>query len=237
MGLQRKPGEVVQEGQQFDIRGSIDAFKHSLNMYMFWKPGMEIYVSHVRRKQLPAFVFPDGYRRPRQRILNQHPVEKSSCEEGMDRTSPVDRHLKRKKDVDEVDLDQNISHKRQSVSPQKRDSVSPGCPSPELCASSIDQKILSSRLETGSASCSSVVTTQSSEVNSSRDVGWNSVGGCMRGNMTADGITNQVSSLSDSCESDSQPLKNDCAFHTDALQKGLQVELKVFILVSLNSIS
>jgi len=53
MGLQRKQGVKVQEGQQFDIRGTVDEFKQEINMYMFWKPGMDIYVSHVRRKQIP----------------------------------------------------------------------------------------------------------------------------------------------------------------------------------------
>lgn len=65
MGLQRKQGVRIQEGQQFDIRGTVDEFRHSVNMYMFWKPGMEIYVSHVRRKQIPSYVFPEGYKRPR----------------------------------------------------------------------------------------------------------------------------------------------------------------------------
>nr|KYP70143.1 Poly(A) polymerase [Cajanus cajan] len=65
MGLQRKEGVRGQEGQQFDIRGTVDEFRQDINMYMYWKPGMQIFVSHVRRKQLPAFVFPDGYKRTR----------------------------------------------------------------------------------------------------------------------------------------------------------------------------
>ncbi|TYI22492.1 hypothetical protein ES332_A06G107600v1 [Gossypium tomentosum] len=49
MGLQRKVGVTGQEGQQFDIRGTVD------------------------EKQLPGFVFPDGYRRPQSsRHPNQH---------------------------------------------------------------------------------------------------------------------------------------------------------------------
>ncbi|PWA81550.1 poly(A) polymerase [Artemisia annua] len=63
MGLQRKQGEVMQEGQQFDIRGTVDEFRHLVNMYMFWKPGMEICVSHVRRKHIPVYAFPDGHKR------------------------------------------------------------------------------------------------------------------------------------------------------------------------------
>lgn len=64
IGLQRKPGDKIQGHEQFDIRGSVDEFKLLVNMYMFWKPEMEIYVSHVHKRLLPAYVFPDGYRRP-----------------------------------------------------------------------------------------------------------------------------------------------------------------------------
>ncbi|KAJ0603475.1 putative polynucleotide adenylyltransferase [Helianthus annuus] len=101
MGLQRKQGELVQENQQFDIRGTVDEFRHSVNMYMFWKPGMEIYVSHVRRKQIPLYVFPDGYKRPRlPRAASHQPVcglgsaEKTSVKrkgEGVERDSPQRR--------------------------------------------------------------------------------------------------------------------------------------------------
>ena len=65
MGLQRKQGVKSQESQQFDIRGTVEEFRHEVNLFMFWKPGMEIYVSHVRRKQIPSFVFPNGYQRAR----------------------------------------------------------------------------------------------------------------------------------------------------------------------------
>ncbi|KAL9251427.1 Nuclear poly(A) polymerase 4-like protein [Drosera capensis] len=40
--LKRKQGAQVQEGQQFDIRGTIDEFRQDVNMYMYWKPGMDI---------------------------------------------------------------------------------------------------------------------------------------------------------------------------------------------------
>ncbi|GLJ30501.1 hypothetical protein SUGI_0603650 [Cryptomeria japonica] len=72
MGLQRKQGVPIQEGQQFDIRLTVDEFKQSVGMYIFWKPGMDIYVSHVRRKQIPSYVFPGGVRRSRcGRVPNQ----------------------------------------------------------------------------------------------------------------------------------------------------------------------
>ncbi|GLT48180.1 hypothetical protein SLA2020_218210 [Shorea laevis] len=65
MGLQRKEGMNGQQGQQFDTRGTVEEFRQEIHGYVFWKPRMEIFVSHFRGKQLPAFVFPDGYKRPR----------------------------------------------------------------------------------------------------------------------------------------------------------------------------
>eukprot|EP01018_Ginkgo_biloba_P010931 Gb_12958 [translate_table: standard] len=62
MGLQRKQGVPVQEGEQFDIRATVDEFRHSVSMYTLWKPGMEINVSHIRRRSIPLFVFPGGVR-------------------------------------------------------------------------------------------------------------------------------------------------------------------------------
>ncbi|KAL3528683.1 hypothetical protein ACH5RR_008005 [Cinchona calisaya] len=77
----RKPGEVIQEGQQFDIGGTVDEFRHQIKMYSLWKPGMEIYVYHVRGKQIPSYVFPKGYKRSRPpRLTNQQLSNKSSQE-------------------------------------------------------------------------------------------------------------------------------------------------------------
>ncbi|KAL4583811.1 hypothetical protein LXL04_008395 [Taraxacum kok-saghyz] len=101
MGLQRKQGEVVLEGQQFDIRGTVDEFRHSVNMYVFWRPGMEIYVSHVRRKQIPIYVFP-----ARSVSRNIHP----SSQQGS------------RKRKDQGEMKRDGVGKRQCVS---RDSVSP----------------------------------------------------------------------------------------------------------------
>nr|GMD48861.1 nuclear poly(A) polymerase 4-like isoform X3 [Ipomoea batatas] len=65
IGLMRSGGAPEgQQQQQFDIRGTVDEFKLETNMYTYWKSGMEIFVSHVRRKQIPAFVFPEGHKRP-----------------------------------------------------------------------------------------------------------------------------------------------------------------------------
>uniref|UniRef100_A0A7C9APK9 polynucleotide adenylyltransferase n=1 Tax=Opuntia streptacantha TaxID=393608 RepID=A0A7C9APK9_OPUST len=60
MGLQRKKEVPVGEGEQFDIRMTVEEFKQTVNMYSLWKPGMEIRVSHVKRRNIPAFVFPGG---------------------------------------------------------------------------------------------------------------------------------------------------------------------------------
>ncbi|KAK9273116.1 hypothetical protein L1049_017923 [Liquidambar formosana] len=121
MGLQRKEGVRVQEGQQFDIRGTVDEFRQDVNMYLFWKPGMDIYVSHVRRKQIPAFVFPDGYRRSRpSRHTHQH-AEKASEEdiEGF-RSGSAERRLKRKNEPEMVDVKPDKPEKRASISPQRQ---------------------------------------------------------------------------------------------------------------------
>ncbi|PIA64617.1 hypothetical protein AQUCO_00100230v1 [Aquilegia coerulea] len=130
MGLQRKEGVSVQEGQQFDIRATVDEFRHSVNMYMFWKPGMEIFVSHVRRRQLPSFVLPDGYKRSRPaRLMSQQQADKISRREECGVNS-TDRRLKRKRSSEEMaDLKTSRPEKRASVSPQRTESVSPECSS------------------------------------------------------------------------------------------------------------
>ncbi|XP_024030359.1 nuclear poly(A) polymerase 1 isoform X2 [Morus notabilis] len=62
MGLQRKQGVPANESGHFDIRLTVEEFKNSVNMYMLWKPGMLIHVSHVKRKNIPNFVFPGRVR-------------------------------------------------------------------------------------------------------------------------------------------------------------------------------
>ncbi|CAH2037069.1 unnamed protein product [Thlaspi arvense] len=60
MGLQRNQGVPAAEGEQFDIRRTVEEFKHTVNGYMLWIPGMEISVSHIKRRSIPSFVFPGG---------------------------------------------------------------------------------------------------------------------------------------------------------------------------------
>ncbi|KAI3959982.1 hypothetical protein MKW92_001145 [Papaver armeniacum] len=123
MGLQRNQGVEVQEGQQFDIRGTVEEFRHSVNMYMFWKPGMDIYVSHVRRKQIPSYVFPEGYKRPRtsSRVTSHH-QESEKTRECSKNGSPSERRLKRKNDVEGSPGDERLQKR---ISPVRRESLSP----------------------------------------------------------------------------------------------------------------
>lgn len=62
MGLRRKQGANPQEGEQFDIRMTVEDFKRDVYAYSVWKPTMWIHVCHVKRKDLPIFVFPGGVR-------------------------------------------------------------------------------------------------------------------------------------------------------------------------------
>ncbi|XP_020264940.1 nuclear poly(A) polymerase 4-like [Asparagus officinalis] len=117
MGLQRKQGAKVQEGQQFDIRGTVDEFRNSVNMYMYWKPGMEIYVSHVRRRQIPSFVFPEGFKRPRpSKPTNQQKSDRIENEVDECDGRSSERQFKRKKSPDE-DIGRQRLEKRLSSSP------------------------------------------------------------------------------------------------------------------------
>ncbi|KAL7162539.1 hypothetical protein ACSBR2_042935 [Camellia fascicularis] len=159
MGLQRKQGEVIQEGQQFDIRGTVDEFRHSVNMYMFWKPGMEIYVSHVRRKQIPSYVFPEGYRRSRQpRLMSEQHPEKPSQENEVHRSGSGERGFKRKRDSEES------PEKRQSIKTERRDSISPDIVSDSFASASKDSMVMGS------------VRTKGSSDNGTCDVGMAEVG-------------------------------------------------------------
>ncbi|CAN6879764.1 unnamed protein product [Brassica oleracea] len=40
MGLQRKQGVKAAQGEKFDIRRTVEGFKHTINGYMLWIPGM-----------------------------------------------------------------------------------------------------------------------------------------------------------------------------------------------------
>ncbi|KAI3940738.1 hypothetical protein MKW98_030057 [Papaver atlanticum] len=112
MGLQRNQGvPPVHEGGEFDIRATVAEFKDSVGMYTLWKPGMEIYVSHIRRRNIPTFVFPGGVRpsrslkvgegRPvsKKRVSNSVKAEKSS--EGNVEVDALEKGRKRRRDEDD----------------------------------------------------------------------------------------------------------------------------------------
>ncbi|CAL5442340.1 unnamed protein product [Camellia sinensis] len=111
MGLQRKQGVQAKEGKQFDIRLTVEEFKHAVGMYTLWKPGMEIHVSHVKRRNIPNFVFPGGIRPPRpsklagesKRVLES----KVRCQPEADKSTEavldgIDDRRKRKREDDNV---------------------------------------------------------------------------------------------------------------------------------------
>ncbi|CAI9100663.1 OLC1v1037809C1 [Oldenlandia corymbosa var. corymbosa] len=99
MGLQRKAGELIEDGQQFDMRGTVDEFKHNVYMYTFWKPGMEIYVSHIRQNQIPSYVFPEGFRHRQPLGLSSQQLTDRSAQENDDvhRSGSNGKTLKRKR--------------------------------------------------------------------------------------------------------------------------------------------
>ncbi|KAL3632958.1 Nuclear poly(A) polymerase 4 [Castilleja foliolosa] len=125
MGLQRKQGEVIQEGQQFDIRQTVDEFRHQINLYLYWKPGMEIYVSHVRRKQIPTYVLPEGCKRSRRMAVSQQQIDKTPSEGGEAcRPGYSKLVVTRKRGAHGPELE-GSPDKRHSASPQRQVSVSP----------------------------------------------------------------------------------------------------------------
>ncbi|XP_023546653.1 nuclear poly(A) polymerase 4-like isoform X1 [Cucurbita pepo subsp. pepo] len=105
MGLQRKEGLRGQGGQQFDIRGTVDEFRQEINMYAFWKPGMDIHVSHVRRKQLPTFVFPDGHKRAKPVKHEGQQADPVCADMLQDQSGITEKGKKRKSDHEETEME------------------------------------------------------------------------------------------------------------------------------------
>ena len=64
MGLskQQGPDSKDKDSGAFDIRFTVEQFKQEVGSYYAWRAGMLIQVSHVRYKDLPAFVFLGGSR-------------------------------------------------------------------------------------------------------------------------------------------------------------------------------
>ncbi|XP_073282457.1 nuclear poly(A) polymerase 1-like isoform X1 [Primulina huaijiensis] len=95
MGLRRKQDTNPQEGKQFDIRMTVEDFKRDVYAYSFWKPTMWIHVCHVKRKDIPNFVFPGGTRpSPPVKSANE---SRSSLMSLASNTSQADTAMSRKK--------------------------------------------------------------------------------------------------------------------------------------------
>ncbi|KAF7124823.1 hypothetical protein RHSIM_Rhsim12G0203400 [Rhododendron simsii] len=251
MGLQRKQGEVVQEGQQFDIRGTVDEFKNSVNMYVFWKPGMEIHVSHLLRKQIPLYVLPEGYRRTRpQRLTSEQHQGKLSPENS-------ERHLKRKRDSDAIPVKGESPEKRKFISPERQDSVSSEIvtatrdslasafvgpkleidneggedASKGLVKSEREKSCGVNAFKAGCSSSTSVVTSLGSGMSScEEDFGLQSVHGSSEGSPTSVAGSNSSGSSQGSCEADSEVLlENGCDNNgSGVFQGGLLEEFEAF---------
>ncbi|RDX73835.1 Nuclear poly(A) polymerase 2, partial [Mucuna pruriens] len=248
MGLQRKQGEVVQEGQQFDIRGTVEEFRHSVNMYMFWKPGMGIYVSHVRRRQIPCYVFPDGYKRFRSlKTTSQHDNHKSFHEDVVSGTEHVER-IRKRKNNDGVGVKHDGILKRQSTgSPEdilaRRRSLGTGGLSVDAVLDSqelrnVEYNHLSNsgqdeldRTESPEpASNSSGITSVTSDGGSSEDIGSVSVAGCVEDSTRGVEMMNNgrfVDTIS--CNDSVKLAKNRVSSGNEVLQHELQEQLQIVL--------
>ncbi|KAA8532629.1 hypothetical protein F0562_032555 [Nyssa sinensis] len=110
MGLRRKQGAIAQEGEQFDIRLTVEEFKHSVCIYNSLKTGMWIHVCHKGRKNIPHFVFPGG-------VLPLQPVK----------VAGESRSVPKPKGPNSLNADGVVNGKK-----RKRDEVNTGVTSKEL---------------------------------------------------------------------------------------------------------
>ena len=94
MGLQRKPGVCAQEGGPFDIRFTVEEFKNMVGMYTFKKPGMWIGVCHIKRNNIPLFVFPGGVRPARpKRVARENGAAAEVDEAGDGKKRKIDEFI------------------------------------------------------------------------------------------------------------------------------------------------
>ncbi|KAI4319216.1 hypothetical protein MLD38_032843 [Melastoma candidum] len=122
MGLQRKQGVAPHENERFDIRYTVEEFKHSVNGYTTKKPGMWIHVTHVKRKEIPNYVFPGGVRPPRpkntwdsQCALELRSASGSQVEKSPDVKSVSDDTDSGKKRKREEEVDSNAKRPQMAV--------------------------------------------------------------------------------------------------------------------------
>ncbi|XP_027906704.1 nuclear poly(A) polymerase 4-like isoform X1 [Vigna unguiculata] len=225
VGLQRKQGEVVKEGQQFDIRGTIEEFLHAVNMYMFWKPEMEIYVSHVRRRQIPCYVFPDGYKRlrssrPTLKCENHKPFRKNE----VSGTEHVER-IRKRKNNDGLGVREDATLKKKCTSlPEGRGASSSVSDSQQLSSS---EQELGRTDSPEPASNSSGTASVASDSGSSEDIGAVSMAGCVEDNTGGvDTMNNDVRFESITYGNGSGTLENRVTSSEGVFQHDLQVQLQ-----------
>ncbi|PIM97870.1 Poly(A) polymerase [Handroanthus impetiginosus] len=116
MGLRRKQGTNPQEGVQFDIRMTVEDFKRDVYAYSFWKPTMWINVCHVKRKEIPNFVFPGGVRPslPARSSTESRSVQKSFGSNSTQADAVTSRKKRKQDDVnsDATSLDETLAKKQ-----------------------------------------------------------------------------------------------------------------------------
>ncbi|KAJ1272513.1 hypothetical protein BS78_06G207200 [Paspalum vaginatum] len=78
---QQQPPQPQAQKPQFDLRATADAFLQDVYTYRFWRPGLEVAVMHVRRKDLPTYVT------QRIRSPNNHGQRKRSFDESSSSSS------------------------------------------------------------------------------------------------------------------------------------------------------
>lgn len=82
----------MNEAKKFDIRATVEEFKGNVGSYVSWKPGMDISVTHIKRRDIPAFVFPGGVRpaRPARPSVEERRAPDTSAASSMDAATSVD---------------------------------------------------------------------------------------------------------------------------------------------------
>uniref|UniRef100_A0A7N0US44 polynucleotide adenylyltransferase n=1 Tax=Kalanchoe fedtschenkoi TaxID=63787 RepID=A0A7N0US44_KALFE len=106
MGLQRKQQVPVNGAEKFDIRSTVEEFKQAVVSYSRSKPGMEIQVTHIRKRELPVFVFPGGVRPPRPAKRAEARVPRNGQ---LSRLDEVPKVNKRKRDDNGGELMKNLN--------------------------------------------------------------------------------------------------------------------------------
>ncbi|XP_058086533.1 nuclear poly(A) polymerase 2-like [Magnolia sinica] len=61
IGLKRKEGTRTEQVKPFDIRAAVEEFKELVYMCVMWRPGMDLNIAHIRRKQIHSHVVLPNY--------------------------------------------------------------------------------------------------------------------------------------------------------------------------------